>query len=522
MRPIAEVARKLGLESSEWTPWGPEMAKVHFDALSRRSCRGQLVLMTAMSPSHGGEGKTTTAIGLVDALQQRGESAVAALREPSMGPVFGMKGGGTGGGRSRLHPSDEINLHFTGDIHAVSSAHNLLSAVIDDHLHQGNPLGLDVRRISWPRVVDCNDRALRSCLVGLGGAGQGVPRQDRFDITAASEVMAILALAQDWKSLRRRLGRIVVGYTREEVPVKAEQLGCADAMAALLRHALLPNLVQTGEGNPALVHCGPFANIAHGTSSLMATRLGLSCADWVVQEAGFGSDLGAEKFLNLFCRELGQFPALAVLVVTTAGIKLHGMENAFDHCQRLERFGLPVLVALNLRPEDEAAHVDSLLEGFRSQAKAAFAVDVYGQGGASATELARAVCQHARPAQVLTTYLKEQSLTEKIQAVSLQVYGAREVEFSPQALRQLQLYERLGYGEAYVCLAKTQMSLSHDPRRVGVARDFVLPVREVRLSAGAGFVVPVLGEMLTMPGLPARSRFREIGLDEEGRIYGVE
>lgn len=531
--------RDLGLRPRDLIPYGEGRAKIRLDALQDQSPQGQLVLVSAMSPSPAGEGKTTVTIGLVDALRRLDQKAVAALREPSMGPVFGMKGGGTGAGKAQLLPSEAINLHFTGDIHAITSAHNLLSAVLDNHLHQGNGLRLDVRRLIWRRVLDVNDRALRGCVVGLGGKARGVPREDRFDITAASEVMAILALSKDWQDLRQRLGQIVVGFTLEGEAVRAEQLGCAGAMAALLRDALQPNLVRTAEGSPALVHCGPFANIAHGTSSLVATQMGLRGADWVVQEAGFGADLGGEKFVDIFCRQLGQAPSVAVLVMTLQGIKYHGgksarelqladcealqrgMRNALNQAQRLQRFGLPVIGAINQRAGDPGEEQAQVLAAFEEAGIEAYVVDVFGQGGEGALELARAVMGHRQPARLEYVYQKSEPIEDKIRHIAQKVYGARGVQFSRQAWRQIETCQKLGFGDAYICIAKTQMSLSDDPSQVGVPESFDLNIREIFLLAGAGFVVPVAGDMLTMPGLPRKPNCEAIELSPEGEILGV-
>lgn len=531
--------RELGLRPQDVIPYGEGRAKIRLGAFQDRNPQGQLVLVSAMSPSPAGEGKTTVSIGLVDALRRLGEKAVAALREPSMGPVFGMKGGGTGAGKAQLVPSEAINLHFTGDLHAITSAHNLLSAVLDNHLHQGNLLRFDVRRVIWRRVLDVNDRALRGCVVGLGGKARGVPREDRFDITAASEVMAILALSKNWQDLRQRLGQIVVGFTLEGEAVRAEQLGCAGAMAALLRDALLPNLVRTAEGSPALVHCGPFANIAHGTSSLVATQMGLRGADWVVQEAGFGADLGGEKFVDIFCRQLGQTPSVAILVMTLQGLKYHGgksanelhgadalalqrgLLNALNQAQRLRKFGLPVIAAINQRAGDPIEEQQQVLKALEQAGVEAYVVDVFGQGGEGALELARAVMSHRQPAQLEYAYQRSDCIQDKVRQVAEKVYGAHGVQFSRQALRQIETCQRLGFGDAYVCIAKTQMSLSDDPNRVGVPEAFDLNIREVFLLAGAGFVVPVAGEMLTMPGLPHEPNCEAIDLSPEGEILGV-
>ncbi|MBT9584628.1 formate--tetrahydrofolate ligase [bacterium] len=530
--------QELELSAQDLIPWGDRQAKIRWNAFQNRPARGQLIMVSAMSPSPAGEGKTTVAIGLVDALRRQGKRAVAALRQPSMGPVFGMKGGGTGGGQAKLVPDTSINLHFTGDLHAITSAHNLLSAVLDNHLQRVS-LKLDPRRVSWPRVLDMNDRALRNCVVGLGGPSHGMPRQDRFDITAASEIMAILALSNHWEHLRQRLSQIVVGTTREGEAVQAHQLGVAGAMAALLRDALLPNLVQTLEGSPALVHCGPFANIAHGTSSLVATRVGLSGSDFVVQEAGFGADLGGEKFLNIYARQLGQSPALAVVVATLRGIKYHGgvasaqlhqldsaalqrgLANPLNHLRRLQRFGIPSVVALNARAGESAEEHKLVLDFLRQHECTAFLVDVFQHGGGGALELADYVAQFRQPAALLPSYSLIESVEDKIGKIAIGVYGADRVEYSAEAVDQMAAIEKLGMGNAYICIAKTQYSLSDDPRQVGVAENFALRIRQVKLAAGAGMIVPIAGEIQTMPGLPAHPNAQHIDLTSDGTIVGL-
>ncbi|MFN8609436.1 MAG: formate--tetrahydrofolate ligase [Vulcanimicrobiota bacterium] len=508
----------MNLNPDELIAWGPGLAKVTWQAVGAQPPRGQLILISAMSPAPVGEGKTTVAIGLLDALRRLGHSAVAALRQPSQGPVFGSKGGATGGGRAQLVPADSINLHCTGDFHAVTSAHNLLSAVIDNHLHRGHSK-LDSRRLLWPRVLDVNDRALRQCLVGLGGPAHGLPRQERFEITAASEVMAVLALAQDQQDLRRRLGNILVCPG-----VRAEELGAAGAMAALLRDALLPNLVHTLEGSPVLLHCGPFANIAHGTSSVVATRLALSRADYVLQEAGFGADLGGEKFINIFARELGQAPSLAVVVVTVQGIKYHGgsleqgLLNPLDQLRRLQRLGVPVVAALNPRAEDTPEELAWVLEQLRQHGHQAFLTEVFGRGGEGALELAEYVAQ-PRPAAILQhPYQPQQPATEKIEAIAREVYGAEGVDYSVEAANQLRA---LPPEPAYVCIAKTQYSISHDPSRRGLPGPFRLQVRALKVAAGAGMLVPICGDMQTMPGLSAHANYENIHLEADGTISGL-
>lgn len=517
MREISEVAGDLQLTDQDWLPYGQGMAKIRLSALERAQGQGRLVLVTAMSPHPAGEGKTTVAIGLADALRRLGVGAALALRQPSMGPVFGRKGGATGAGRAQLAPSQAINLHFTGDFHAVTQAHNLLAAALDSSLFHGNPLAVDIPSVTWPRVLDLNERCLRRVVVGEAA----VTRSTGFAITAASEIMAVLALARDWADLRRRLGAVVVGADASGRPVTAEDLKVAGAMAVLLRDALQPNLVQTLEGSPAIVHCGPFANLAHGTSSLVGTRLALQGAEVVLQEAGFGADLGGEKFLNLFCPRLGQWPVLAVMVMTLRGVRHHGLENALHHLARLQEFALPSVGCLNLHPDDSPEEASALLEALQQAGHAAFAVDVFRRGGAGALELAEYLGQFRSPAEVRVSYRSEQSLTDKIAAVACGVYGASTVNYAPQALEQLARWQRWGFSESSVCMAKTQYSLSHDPALTGVVKGLPLPIREVHLRAGAGFVVPVTGELSVMPGLPSHPNFEVMDLEADGTIRGL-
>ncbi len=549
MRPITEVATELGLSPEHVIPYGRDKAKIELAALSGPpKGAGRLILVSAINPTPAGEGKTTTSIGLAMAMRRRGKRAVLCLREPSLGPVFGIKGGGTGGGKATLVPSNEINLHFTGDLHAITSAHNLLSAMIDNSLHfresiAGAP-GLDPRKVTWGRALDMNDRALRSVLVGLGGVNGGVPREERFDITAASEVMAIVALAQDHADLQARLARIRIGESLDKRPLTAGDLGAEGAMTALLRDALLPNLVQTAEGGPAFVHAGPFANIAHGCNSVLATRLGLQYGDYVVTEGGFGLDLGGEKFLDIKCRALGAWPRAIVLVATLRALKMHGgapvarcgepdsaaLERGLDHlAKHLETcaaFGLPAVVAINVFPtdtEDELALV-------QSHAKALGAImarcEGYARGGEGGEALADAVtsvvdASDTAPPRPRHLYELSEPAEEKIRHVARTVYGAREVLFSAAASRELQRARELGYGELPVCMAKTQLSLSDDPARRGRPRDFDVTVREVRIAAGAGFLVALTGDIMTMPGLPREPAARRVKLLDDGRITGL-
>lgn len=535
--PIQEIARKLGLSASELVPYGDDKAKIKLGAIGSER-RGKLVLMTAMSPSPAGEGKTTTAIGLVDALNRLGHNACAALREPSMGPVFGMKGGGAGGGKAQLFPAEDINLHFTGDFHAVTSAHNLLAAALDNHLHFGNQLGIDVRQIAWNRVMDCNDRSLRQIVVGLGGKNGGVPREGRFDITAASEITAIMALSTGPEDLRERLARIVVARTPEGEEITARDLKAEGSLVVLLRQALLPNLAQTMEGTPAVIHSGPFANIAHGTNSVLATWAALNRADIVVQEAGFGADLGAEKFMNIFCPAASVAPSLVLVVCTIRAMRYHGgvpaqeiaqpnpqavekgMANALRHVQNMREFGLPVMVALNQRHDDSPEEVKLALDRFSAAGVQAVGHTCFADGGAGGVALAEAVAalvERSNGQVVTPTYDSGDSLLQKIEKIAQKVYGAEGVQLESKAAKALQTYQSGGYGDSRVCMAKTQYSFSDDASLVGSPSGFEISIREVRLAAGAGFVIPISGEMMTMPGLARVPNLERIDLDEAGK-----
>lgn len=543
LRPIHHVAEELGLSSDHVFPWGPHRAKVSLDALSRPQ-RGRLILVSAINPTPPGEGKTTTSLALAMGLRKRGRKVVAALREPSLGPVFGVKGGGTGGGVATVEPAQDINLHFTGDIHAVTSAHNLLAALVDNALHFGVPAQLDPRAVTWPRAMDMNDRSLRNVVLGLGGKSAGVPREARFDITAASEVMAILGLSSSLKDLEERCGRIVVGRTPDGKAVRARDLNAEAAMTALLKDALLPNLVQTREGGPALVHGGPFGNIAYGCSSIIATRLGLSYADDVVTEAGFGFDLGGEKFLDLKCRTAGVWPRAAVLVATLRALKCHGgvplarvndrdmegLKRGFDHLARhlesLAGYGLPVVVALNRFPTDDDAEIAELAAFCRDRGVAFAAHEGFSKGGDGSLALADAVLEtlaktDANPPKPRFAYELEASAEEKIRAVATKVYGAADVQFTPAAQKQLSDIAKLGEAGLPVCIAKTHLSLTDDPARTGRPRDFTITVREVRLSAGAGYLVALTGEIMTMPGLPKEPASRRVVVHPDGRVTGL-
>jgi formate--tetrahydrofolate ligase len=538
LRPIGEVADELGLEPDEVLPYGRHAAKIEVSALDRVAAEpdGKLVCVTSVTPTKAGEGKTTTAISLADGLRVIGERPVLALREPSLGPIFGIKGGGTGGGRSQLGPMELINLHFTGDIHAIGAANNLLAAVVESHLLHGNELGLDPHAITWRRCLDMDDRALRKLVVGLGGRTNGSPRETGFDITAASEVMAIVAVARDHADLRRRLGAITVGETVEGEPVTAEQLKCAGSMAALLTEALKPNLVQTLEGAPALVHCGPFANIAHGNNSLLADRLALKFGDVAVTESGFGAEMGFEKFVDILCRRSGLAPSTVVVVATVQALKHHGGEPD-DGLRALERgaanlaanlaivheVGLEAVVAVNRHPGDTTAEVHTVRRlAIEAGALAAAVNDGYELGGDGAVGLAESVVaasESARPLRLL--YEDGEPLARKIEAVATRAYGAAGIELSPAAERQAARLEAEGSGGLPVCIAKTHLSLSHDPTLANAPKGFTLPVRELRAYTGAGWVVALCGEMQTMPGLPADPAASRIEVDDRGRVLGL-
>ncbi|HXH79220.1 formate--tetrahydrofolate ligase [Nocardioides sp.] len=546
LQPIRDVARStLGIAEEHLVPYGHHKAKVDLTYLATLEDRplGRLVLVTALSPTPPGEGKTTTTVGLTDALHRLGHRAVACLREPSMGPVFGMKGGAAGGGYSQVVPMTEINLHFTGDFAAIAAANNLLSALIDNHVHHGNALDIDVRSVTWKRVLDTNDRALREVVVAMGGHANGFPREDGFDIVVASELMAIFCLTESWADLKKRIGDIVIGYTRATSPVTARDLEADGAMAVLLRDALAPNLVQTLEGAPAFVHGGPFANIAHGCSSVTATRAGLRLADFVVTEAGFGADLGAEKFVDIKCRKSGLRPDVAVVVATVRALKYHGgvalkdlaaedlgaieagMANLRRHLHNIrDVYGIDCVVAVNRFPTDTDREVDAVVELTAAEGVAAYPATHFADGGAGAHDLARGVLETLeKPSshELSFTYSDDQTLTEKVEAIATRVYAAGLVTWDAKARRRLQRFERDGYGHLPVCIAKTQYSFSTDPTSLGAPSDHELHVREVRLSAGAGFVVVVCGDMMTMPGLPANPSSSRIDLAADGTILGL-
>jgi len=543
LRPIFEVGAALEIPEAALVPYGHTKAKLQYEFLESLADRpdGKLILVTGMTPTPAGEGKTTTSVGLCDGLHRIGASAITCLREPSLGPCFGMKGGAAGGGYAQVVPMEDINLHFTGDIHAITAAHNLLAAMIDNHIHWGNELDLDVRRLSWRRVLDMNDRALREIQIGLGGVSNGFPRQDGFDITVASEVMAILCLARDLADLRRRLGNIVVGQTRDRKRVTAAELEAHGAMAALLRDALMPNLVQTLEGNPALIHGGPFANIAHGCSSVIATRAGLKLADYVVTEAGFGADLGAEKFFNIKCRKAGLCPAAAVVVATVRALKMHGgvelrdlaaenvpalrkgCANLKRHIRNVKSFGVPVVIAINRFSSDTQAEVDALRDAVAEHGSEALEATHWEDGGAGAEPLARSVVAVAGggKSQFAPLYDDDLSLWEKIRTIASQIYGADDIMADQRVRDQLRRLEHQGYGHFPICMAKTQYSFSTDPRLKGAPSHHNVPIREVRLAAGAEFIVVICGDIMTMPGLPRVPAANAIDVDERGRIEGL-
>jgi formate--tetrahydrofolate ligase len=543
-RPILQVAKeKLGIAAENLDPYGHYKAKVSMDYIKtlQNKPNGKLILVTAISPTPAGEGKTTTTVGLTDALNHIGKKAMCCLREPSVGPSFGMKGGAAGGGYAQVVPMEDINLHFTGDFHAITAANNLLAALLDNHIYWGNSLNIDQRRVTWRRVMDMNDRALRQIVSSLGGVANGFPREDGFDITVASEVMAIFCLARSLDDLKERLGNIVVGYTRDRKPVRARDIKANGAMTALLKDALAPNLVQTLEGTPAFIHGGPFANIAHGCNSVMATTTALKLADYVVTEAGFGADLGAEKFIDIKCRKTGIAPDCVVLVATIRALKMHGgvkkedlkaenlkaleagITNLQRHVENVHKFGLPAVVSINRFSADTEAEVALVKEKCKALGVDALIADHWAMGGAGATEVAEAVVKtiDAGKAKLKFLYPDDMPLVEKVRTIAKELYRAKDIEV-PKAVRdQLASYEAMGYGKAPVCMAKTQYSFSTNPDLKGAPTDFTLPIREVRLSAGAEFVVVICGEILTMPGLPRVPSAEAIDVNAQGQIVGL-
>lgn len=540
--PMTEVAATIGLREEELEPYGRDKAKVALKAWKRVKHRanGKLILCTAINPTPAGEGKTTTSVGLADAFARLGHKTAVALREPSMGPCFGLKGGAAGGGYAQVVPMEDINLHFTGDFHAITTAHNLLAAVIDNHIQQGNALHLDVRRVTWKRVLDLNDRALRHVVIGLGGKAHGVPRETGFDITVASEMMAILCLATSLEDMKARLGRIVIGYDVNGRAVRAEELGVTGALTLLFKDAIKPNLVQTLEGTPAFIHGGPFANIAHGCNSLMATRLALKLADVVITEAGFGADLGAEKFLDIKCRFGKLKPDAVVIVATVRALKMHGgmnkkdlahedlkalergLSNLAKHIENVQRFGLPAVVAINAFPTDTQDELNLLLEACEHLGAEAAISEVWEKGSAGGLALAKKVEEAMqKPSDFRFVYEDHDSLREKIEKIAREIYGADGVDFSREAEMMLHEAEALGMSHAPVCMAKTQYSLSDDASKLGRPTGFRITVREVRIAAGAGFIVALTGNVLTMPGLPRKPAAEGMDIDAEGKIVGL-
>ena len=540
--PITDIADACGMDGAYIEQYGRYKAKIDNRFLKETNRPdGKLVLVTAITPTPAGEGKTTTTVGLVDGLRRIGRNAVVALREPSLGPVFGIKGGAAGGGYAQVVPMEDINLHFTGDFHAIGAANNLLAAMLDNHIQQGNALGIDVKRITWRRCVDMNDRQLRSIVDGLGGRMQGVPREDGFDITVASEVMAVLCLASDIPDLKARLGRIVVGYTYDDAPVTAADLKAAGAMAALLKDALKPNLVQTLEHTPALIHGGPFANIAHGCNSVTATRMALKLGDYAITEAGFGADLGAEKFLDIKCRMAGLKPDAVVVVATVRALKHHGgaaraelgredlaalergLPNLLQHVDNIKNvFGLPCVVAINAFPTDTAAELKLVEEKCRELGVSVALSEVWAKGGAGGTALAEEVVRLCeQPSDFRYSYALGGSIEEKLETICRRIYHADGVVLTPAAQKQARRLTELGFGELPICMAKTQYSFSDDPSLLGAPRGFTVTVRSLKVSAGAGFLVALTGDIMTMPGLPKVPAAERIDVDENGRISGL-
>jgi formate--tetrahydrofolate ligase len=550
LKPLEDVAAEMGIPSHLLEPYGEQVVKIKLAAIEELAGRppAKYVVVSAITPTPLGEGKTTTTVGLGQGFRHIGKRAAVAIRQPSMGPTFGIKGGAAGGGYSQVVPMEVLNLHLTGDMHAVTAAHNLLSAMIDNHLYQGNQLGLDLHNITWRRVLDVNDRALRNIIVGLGGQGDGVPRQTGFDITAASEVMATLALARSLEDLRGRLGRIVTGYTRNGTPVTAEQLSAAGSMAVMLRDAIKPNLLQSLENTPVLVHAGPFGNIATGNSSVIADLIGIHGGDYLVTEAGFGADMGAERFFNIKCRTSGLVPDAAVVVATVRALKAHsgkykvvagrplpenliqenpddviaGAANLRKQVANIRLHEIPAVVAINAFPTDHASEHQAIREIAAELGARAAVCTHFADGGRGAVELATAVAEAAaEPSQFQFLYPDSASLREKIEIVATQVYGAAQVDYSPLAAKQLDTYERAGFGRLPVCIAKTHLSISSDPALKGAPTGWTLPVREVRASAGAGFVYPICGEIRTMPGLGSSPAATRIDLGADGQIQGL-
>jgi formate--tetrahydrofolate ligase len=551
MKPIVEIASQLGLDEDDIELYGKYKAKVSLDVMEKLKDRqnGKYIDVTAITPTPLGEGKTVTTVGLGQAMNRIGKNAVICIRQPSLGPVFGIKGGAAGGGYAQCVPMEDFNLHFTGDVHAVGLAHNLLSAFVDNSLSKNNPLNIDPLSILWPRVLDVSDRVLRHIVVGLGGRENGLPRETGFDITVASEVMAILALTSDLKDLRKRLGRIVIGFTYDGKPVTADDLQCGGAMTVLMKDAIKPNLIQTLENDPVFVHAGPFANIAHGNNSIIEDEIALKLGDYVVTESGFGADCGAEKFLNIKCRYSGLKPDAVVIVATIRALKMHsgefnvvagkpldpgltqenlpalekGFENLQKHIENMKLFGVPVVVAINKFSFDSDKEVEFVRErSLAAGADDAVPSDVWANGGEGGKELAEAVCKAAdKPSDFKFLYDINAPIKEKIETIATKIYGADGVDYAPAAEKKIKLYSDLGYTNLPLCMAKTHLSLSHDPTLKGRPRNFRLPIRDVRAAIGAGFLYPLCGEMRTMPGLPSVPAGTKIDIDDEGRIVGL-
>lgn len=543
MEPIGKIAQHLEIPEDELELYGKYKAKIslnYWNTTLQQKENGKLILVTAINPTPAGEGKTTTSIGLGDALHKLGKKTAIALREPSLGPCFGMKGGAAGGGYAQVVPMEDINLHFTGDFHAITSAHNLLAAVIDNHIQQGNALDLDVRRITWKRVVDLNDRALRNIICGLGGKAHGVPRETGFDITVASEMMAILCLTSDLEDMKKRLGNIIIGYTRSGRPVRAEELNVTGALTLLFKDAIKPNLVQTLEGTPALIHGGPFANIAHGCNSVMATKYALKMADYTVTEAGFGADLGAEKFLDIKCRFTGFKPDAVVIVATIRALKMHGglaktelateniealkkgMTNLAKHIENIQKFGLPIVVAINAFPTDTENELQELKALCESMGASVSISEAWAKGGEGAIDLAQKVIEATeKPSNFQYMYDVNDSIKDKINAIATKIYGADGVNYTPAVEKTIAEFEAEGLDKMPICMAKTQYSLSDNQFKLGAPTGFKITVRELRISAGAGFIVALTGNILTMPGLPKKPAAENMDIDINGKITGL-
>ncbi len=541
MLPISTIATNLGLNDDDYDMYGKYKAKLNLDILQKEAKEGKLILVSAITPTPAGEGKTTTNVGLSMALNKIGKNTITTLREPSLGPCFGIKGGAAGGGYAQVVPMEDINLHFTGDIHAITAANNLLAAMLDNHIHQGNQLNIDTRKILWKRAVDINDRALRNIIVGIGGKANGVPREDGFNISVASEIMAVLCLSKDMKDLKARLSRMVVAFDKEDHPITCEDLEATGALLLLLKEAIKPNLVQTLENTPAIIHGGPFANIAHGCNSVIATKMGLKLADYVVTEAGFGADLGAEKFFNIKCQTANLKPSASVLVATIRALKMHGgvskndlinenvealkkgYSNLKKQAENLLQFNIPLVVAINKFPTDTEDEIKALAELLDADGYEFSLSDVFAKGSEGAIDLAKKVV-HAcekKESTFESLYTKELSIKDKVLRIAKEIYGATDVKYSKKAEKDIKLYEKLGYHELLVCMAKTQYSLSDDPTKLGAPKDFVINIREVRLSAGAGFIVAISGSVMTMPGLPRVPAANKMDVLDNGEVIGL-